>query len=63
MENTIRISGQNYILEANGRLWNLLSEASAETESEAAETESEAAETESEALKETESEHPAQIKN
>ena len=48
MENTIRISGQNYILEANGRLWNLLSEASAETESETAETESE---------------HPAQIKN
>lgn len=69
MENTIRISGQNYILEANGRLWNLLSEASAETESDAAETESEAIETESESAEteseaaETESEHPAQIKN
>lgn len=40
MENTIRLSGQNYVLEADGRLWKLLSEADAETESElSAETE------------------------
>ena len=43
-ENTVRISGQNYVLEDGGKLWRLLADASgsAETESEVfAETESE----------------------
>lgn len=59
-ENTVRISGQNYVLEDGGKLWRLLADVSgsAETESEVfAETELEVtAETKSEIIVETESE-------
>ena len=49
-ENTVRISGQNYVLEDGGKLWRLLADVS-----ESAETESEVtAETESEAITEAE---------
>ena len=49
-ENTVRISGQNYVLEDGGKLWRLLADVS-----ESAETDSEVtAETESEAITEAE---------